>query len=237
MIALEKLVMLALDELGEVEAAEVEEHVLGCGECAALLEHLLNIGGAVGEVVAEGKVGFSASGDAIVEKLKAAGLISRTYHLAPDHLLPCAVGAKDVYAMTTLEADLRGVAHLDLVQTTSLGSMRMQDVPFDAKRGLVRFVVRSDQLRMLPSTRVRLELFATDMNGGLIHRWQLAPNGTWSGWQWMGVFVQGPPAVARSIDTRLELFAADPNGGLIHAWQLAANGGWSGWQWTGVFLG
>jgi hypothetical protein len=51
---------------------------------------------------------------------------------------------------------------VDVVQSTPGGSARMMDVPFDAEPGVVRFVSRSDVLRSLPSTRLRLEVFAVD---------------------------------------------------------------------------
>jgi streptogramin lyase len=81
----------------------------------------------------------------------------------------------------------------------------------------------------------RLELFARDPNGGLIHRWQTAPDGPWSAWHWMGVFVAAAPAVAPSADGRLELWATDLNGALIHSRQVERNGIWSAWWWTGIF--
>ena len=164
MIALERLVMLSLDELGVAEAADVEEHVLACGICASRLERLLRIGAAVRELVRAGQFAFPVSA-ALLEELQRAGLVSRSYVLAPDQLVPCAVGAEDIYAATTLEADLRGVERIDLVRTAAGGSLRMNDLPFDAERGLVRFVSRSDVLRTLPSGRFKLELFAVDASG------------------------------------------------------------------------
>jgi hypothetical protein len=163
-IDLQRLTMLALGELTDAEAADVEEHVLACGACASTLERLLRIGPAIRDVVHEGKIAFPVTA-ALGEELGKAGLVSRSYHLAPNAVTPCAVGATDIYALTTLEADLRGVEHVDVVKTTPAGSLRMCDVPFDAERGLVRLVSRSDLLRMLPTARVRLELFAVDASG------------------------------------------------------------------------
>jgi hypothetical protein len=164
MIDFDRLVGHALGELRETDAAHVDEHVLACGTCASTLEMLLRLRGAVRDVVREGKVAFPVSAT-LVEALKAAGLISRTYHLVPERALPCAVGIDDIYALTTLDVDLRGVVQLDLVQTTILGSGRVKDVPFDAERGVVMYVTRSDWLRTLPSTRVTLELFAVGASG------------------------------------------------------------------------
>ena len=164
MIELERLVRLALDELDDVEAAEVEEHVLACSSCAATLERLLGIGGAVREIVRAGQLAFPVSG-ALLTELERAGLVSRYYRLAADCIVPCSVGARDIYAVTTLEADLRGVERVDLVRTILGDSVRMNDLPFDAEHGLVRFVSRSDLLRKLPTARVELALSAVDGSG------------------------------------------------------------------------
>ena len=161
MIDFEQLVRLALDELDEAEATEIDEHVLRCGACASTLERLVHIRGGVRDLVLAGKLAFPA-GTVLIDELTAAGLISRTYRLAPGEVLPCAVDATDVYALTTLRANLDGVMRVDVVQSTPAGSTRMMDVPFDAEQGLVSFVSRSDVLRSLPSTRLRLEVFAVD---------------------------------------------------------------------------
>ncbi len=161
MIDFEQLVRRALDELDEAEATKIDEHVLRCGTCASTLESLVHVRSGVRDLVSAGKIAFPA-GTALIDQLTAAGLISRTYRLAPGEVLPCAVGAADVYALTTLLANLEGVMRVDVVQSTLAGSTRMMDVPFDADRGLVRFVSRSDVLRSLPSTRLRLEVFAVD---------------------------------------------------------------------------
>jgi hypothetical protein len=164
MIALERLMMLALGELGEVEAAEIDEHILACTACAATFERLLRVGPCVRDAVAAGTIGFPVSG-ALVDQLSAAGLVSRSYRLRPDDRVPCTAGAQDIYALTTLEADLQGVARVDIVRTTPLGLTRMQDVPFDAALGVVMYVTRSDQLRKLPSCRIRIELVIVDESG------------------------------------------------------------------------
>ena len=161
MIELEQLVKLATGELGDAEVADVEEHILACGSCAATLERLLRLGDAVGVVVRAGKLAFPATGG-LVADLERAGLVSRSYLLAPDCIVPCAVSAEDLYAVATFEVDLRGVERVDLVRTVLGGSVRMNDVPFDAEQGVVRIVSRSDVLRTLPTARVKMELFAVD---------------------------------------------------------------------------
>src|SRR4029079_1673861 len=100
--------------------------------------------------VARGKLAFPVA-PALLAELESAGLVSRTYRLVPDGVLPCAVGSSDIFALTTLEADLRGAKQVDVVRTMAGSSVRMPDVPFDAELGLVRFVSRSDFIRTLPT--------------------------------------------------------------------------------------
>jgi len=165
-IELDQLIGHALGELDEPAAAVVDEHVLACGRCAAVLERLLAIGDGVRALVQAGQVACPASA-ALVEELAAAGLISRRYRLAPDQPVACTVSADDIYAATTLEgpAEVRGVQQLDVVLTTPAGATRMRDAPFDPRSGLVMFLTRSDVLRKLPSCRIRVELVAVDASG------------------------------------------------------------------------
>lgn len=166
MIDADRLIQLALGELDEIEAARVDEHVLACGPCAAVLERLLGIGDGVRKLIRDGRVAFPASA-ALVDALAAAGLISRRYRLGPNQIVPCTVGATDIFTVTTLEApsEVRGAQQIDIVRTTPAGSLRMRDVPFDRERGLVTYLSRCDLLRPLPSVRIQLELLAVDASG------------------------------------------------------------------------
>lgn len=164
MIEIERLVMLALDELDDAESSAVEEHVLACTRCAATLERLSSIRFALPEIVRAGAVTFPVS-PSLGEQLRALGLISRAYHLQPEQSLPCSVSAEDIYAMTTLEANLAGVERVDLLISSPHGPVRMNDIPFDATSGVVTYVTSSSQLRQFSSARVILELFAIDKGG------------------------------------------------------------------------
>lgn len=165
MIAVERLLMLALDELDDAEATEVEAHVLACGACAARFERLLRLGALLGEIVRAGAMSFAVT-PSLTAELEAAGLVSRAYRLAPEEIVPCSVGADDIYALTTLEAKLDDVARLDLTVTLPAATMRMTDVPFARERGLVAYVTPSRHLRQLPSTRVTIELLDGDRRIG-----------------------------------------------------------------------
>jgi hypothetical protein len=161
-IAVERLAIVALGDADAAEAEEVEEHVLACGACAATFERLVRIGDAARELVRKGGFAFPVTAS-LAERLRAEGLVSRSYRLAAEAIVPCSVSATDIYAMTTLEADLRGVTNATLVVTTpGRHVLRMTDIPFDAARGTVSYVVQSSVLRTFPSGRVTLELFATE---------------------------------------------------------------------------
>ncbi len=164
MIELELLESHALGELSDEEAARVDEHVLSCGACAATLERLLLIGDAVAALVRGGELTFPVTRE-LAGALSRAGLVSRSYRVAPSRSVACSVAAEDVYALTTLEADLGAVERVDLVRDLPTGRSRLEDVPFDAAAGLVQFAVRSDHLRTFPSTRIRLELLAVAPSG------------------------------------------------------------------------
>ncbi len=162
MIELERLLALALGELSGDELDQVELHVLSCSSCARTLERLVQLGSATRELLLAGKLRCFVS-PALIAQLDALGLISRRYRLAPNQVVPCSVGRDDVYALTELEADLKGVTRLDLLMRREDGEeLRVSDVPFDAGSGMAAYIVRSDGLRQLPSTRVQLELLAVD---------------------------------------------------------------------------
>jgi hypothetical protein len=161
-IAFERLAALALDELEGDELDQVEHHVLSCSSCAATLERLVKLGSATRELLLAGRVhGFVSP--ALSARLGELGLISRVYRLVPEQVVSCGVGSDDLYVLTELEADLTGVSRLDFLLRTAAGEeRRWRDIPFHAPGGLVLHLVRADDLRQLPSTRVSLELRAVD---------------------------------------------------------------------------
>jgi len=74
-------------------------------------------------------------------------------------------------------------------------------------------------------------VFVRGSDNGLYHQWQTTPNGSWSGWDWLGgVPLTSDPTVTRHGDGRLEVFVRNPDNGISHRYQGAPNGGWSGWE-------
>jgi hypothetical protein len=164
MIASEKLLALALDELDGAEAEEVEAHVLRCGACAAQLERWLAIGDDVRRLARAGKVRFGVTPE-LAEKLEGEGLITRVYRAAPGGSVQCTAAAKDIYAVAYLTADLGGVARLSLITEEKHETRRVDDLPFDVARGLVAYVVRGDYIRALPTYAYTLRLISVEASG------------------------------------------------------------------------
>jgi hypothetical protein len=159
-IAIELLIGSALGELGEADEAQVEEHVVSCGECAARYASFVRLGPAIAAVTRSGAATFVATAR-VVERLEAEGLISRRYTLAPGTIVPCTVTPADVYSLVRFEADLRGVSRVDLRSAFR----HVTDVPFDPTADCIYTVTSSASLLPLPSTQLRFELHAVEPDG------------------------------------------------------------------------
>lgn len=164
MMDLDRLVALALGELDPPEEAAVDEHLLACSDCAATVERLLELGAAARDLIRQGAVAFAGAG-ALVDMLEPAGLVSRSYRIAPGQSVACSVGAADVYAAAHLEVDLTGVQRVDLVQVSPGGTLRVDDVPFDAARGTISLLAPSSLLRTFPSMHFTIRLIAVEPGG------------------------------------------------------------------------
>lgn len=91
----------------------------------------------------------------------------------------------------------------------------------------VRFT--SSAKRVAANPDGRMEVFARGDDDAVWHRWQLAPNGDWSGWADLGGRIVDDPVVARNADGRLEVFAVFDDGTVRHRWQLGGAQWGEGW--------
>jgi hypothetical protein len=158
MIPLERLIASALGELAADDDAEIEGHVLSCSSCAAAYAGLLRLGPALAALVRGGHC-YMAVTPLLVERLERERLVTRRYRLAPGEVVPCTVGADDLYSLTTLEADLSDFERVDLLR----GDARVPDVPFEPT--CVRTLSPADALRRLPTMRLPLRLVAVTADG------------------------------------------------------------------------
>jgi hypothetical protein len=166
MIALERLLGLALGELPSAEAAEVEQHVLECSPCAASLERLLALRDEVPALVRSGGMRFGGITAPLLERMERLGLITRTYRVEVGGSVACSVARDDLYtALHMQRVPLEGVARLDIDVVIPGRERRLTDVPFDAARGLVLMAQRADYIRTLPGGLHVLRLLAVEANG------------------------------------------------------------------------
>jgi hypothetical protein len=165
-IAFEKLAMLALGELPEAEAEEVEDHVFACTGCALILERLLDLGARIAEVTREGGA-FMLASRALVDELARAGMVTRRYRMGSGGQVACTVDAKDIYTAMhlSLDVDARDLDRIDLLYESPSASYRIGDVPIDRAAGEVVFVQPAEYLRTLPSERKTVRLVSVKAAG------------------------------------------------------------------------
>ncbi len=164
MIAFERLAMLALGELPEAQATEVEEHVLACDTCASLLESLVELGEVLPRVVRAGG-GSMLAGRGLVELLDRERLVTRRYTVAAGAQVACTVDARDVYTAVHLAVDTTGVRRIDILYESPTARYRLEDVPFEPDDRELVFVQPADYLRTLPTERKSIRLVAVDDAG------------------------------------------------------------------------
>jgi hypothetical protein len=158
MIAIECLLAGALGELdGDVER-EVDEHILSCGSCAATYTSLVRLGPEIAALVRAGNASMPIT-RTLADRLEREGLVTRRYLLTPGAIVPCTVGAEDIYSLTTLEADLSKAQRVDLIR----GEQRISNVPFDG--GAVRLLTSAEVIRSVPTMKLPFRLVAVDAGG------------------------------------------------------------------------
>lgn len=164
MIAIERLASLALGELTDTDAADVEEHVLDCDACAARLELLVELGQAVKDLVTCGGVPLPAPPE-LLARLQHEGLVTRTYRIAPGGAVQCTVAADDVYVALHLSIPADPAARIDFIYEAEGLHFRIDDIPFDPERRMVTVAQTAGFLRGLPTGRGTVRLVAVDVDG------------------------------------------------------------------------
>src|SRR5205085_7724631 len=114
-IDIDRLIASVFDDLEPADEIAVEEHILSCSACAHIYHGLVRTGRSVAELVRHGSVSMPITA-ALAERVEREGLVSRRYRLTAGAIVPCAVGADDVYSLTTLEGDFSGAARIDLIR-------------------------------------------------------------------------------------------------------------------------
>jgi hypothetical protein len=155
-----------LGELDEAREGRLDEHLLGCCDCSANLQSLVDIAGEVRAAVRAGAV-HAVLTDAFLKRLAAQGLRLREYRVPHNGSVYCTVAPEDDLLITRLDAPLAGVERLDLERLRGEGEIleRLRDVPFDAAAGEVVIAERMERMRALPASTLRMRLLAVGPSG------------------------------------------------------------------------
>ncbi|MEV8442089.1 hypothetical protein AB0425_32320 [Actinosynnema sp. NPDC051121] len=78
-----------------------------------------------------------------------------------------------------------------------------------------------------------LLVLARGISGDLVHTWQNAPGGSWSGWVSLGGGLSSAAVPGQASTGGLVVFARGNGGDLTHIWQNNAGGTWSNWMTLG----
>ena len=148
-----------LDELDEAEAAEVEEHLFGCDECATKLRDLLNLRDAVKRSFADSRFATAVT-PAFVEHLRDSGSRLREYRVEPGGAVFCTIAPQDDFVVSRLQAPLEGVRQVDLVFDDEGVEHRVAHLPFNAAAGEVTVIPPVAVLRSLKFATQRMRLLA-----------------------------------------------------------------------------
>jgi hypothetical protein len=152
-----------LDELGEPEAAEVEEHLFGCDACSARLRELLALRDSVRRALHESRFGTAVSAG-FVQHLKDSGLRIREYLPEAGGSVMCTMAPDDDFIVSRLRAPLAGVRQLDLVWEDSGMQHRLVHVPFDPAANEVTFIPSVTMVRSLGAASQRARLVAVNLD-------------------------------------------------------------------------
>jgi hypothetical protein len=149
--------------LGELDTAgesRLDAHVFTCAECTSRLTSLVTLGDAIRREILSGSFGFVVPA-AFVDRMRTAGLTLREYTVASGGSVNCTIGPRDDFVIAHLHAPLAGVLRLDvLIDDTTAGQFRLDDVPFDPVTGQLTVVPSAAFLRSLGTSRQRLRLVA-----------------------------------------------------------------------------
>ncbi|UOY02070.1 S8 family serine peptidase [Blastococcus sp. PRF04-17] len=126
-----------------------------------------------------------------------------------------------------------GLSHADVRRILTVTGSALTA---DPGKDLGRFLDAGAAVRQaVVGTTGRLEIFARGSDGAVWHKWQVAPNSGWSGWNSQGGWID-ILKVGRNADGRMELFARGSDGAVWHKWQVAPNAGWSAWHSLGGWV-
>ena len=180
-IGLADLTDYAAHDLPDAEAAAIEEHLFSCPACAERAAEFDALVGAIPPAVRSADVsGFVT--DAVLNQLARDGVRVRTFALAPDAIVPCAVWQDDEVMVLRLRADFAGAAEVTMSQRVGGREVIRATSQVAASQSEIIYAQPAALVRQLPVVEVDLVLTAHEhgaerpiatyrlLHGGSLHR-------------------------------------------------------------------
>jgi hypothetical protein len=143
----------------------VEEHLLECDACGAVLGSLMSTGDGVRRLAHQGAFTVIVS-PSFLETASRQGLRVREYRVPAGGRVACTVTADDDLLIGRLQGDFRGVSRLDLVVQFEDGrEHRVFDLPVSPSSPEVIVAQAMPAVRALPSSTTRMRLLAREGEG------------------------------------------------------------------------
>jgi hypothetical protein len=153
------------DDLPGAEQRRLEEHLLGCGECAARLGAAGAVADGVRALVGRGQVP-AVLVPAALERLRREGRRIREYRVAAGGGVHCTVSPKDDVLVARLEVPSRDAPRVDLVSRVDDGEEeRVRDLPLEPGARELILAVPIDVVRARPAHVQVLRLLAVRPEG------------------------------------------------------------------------
>ena len=152
-----------LDELDEVQSAELEEHLFGCDACTARLRELLALRAGVRKTFHDSQFGTAVT-LGFVERLRESGRRLREYRVDAGGSVMCTIAPDDDFVVSRMHAPLAGVRQVDLVYENDSMQHRWSHIPFDAANNEVTFLPPVAMLRSMGASTMRARLYAVTLD-------------------------------------------------------------------------
>ena len=152
--------------LPQPDEEAVEEHLLGCDQCAARLREVIALAEGVRDLAREGSLRMVVS-DVFLKRAAEEGLRVREYTLPAGGGVQCTVTAEDDILVGRLAANLSGVKRVDLCICDAHGAeqFRLPDVPFPSGAGSVVYQESITFAKAAPTMKMIARLVTFDEAG------------------------------------------------------------------------
>jgi len=153
--------------LAPPEEEDIEEHLLGCGQCSARLGQIIALAQAVRTLARQGSLRMVVS-DTFLQRATEDGLRVREYAPPPGGSVQCTVTEADNFLIGRLAADLSGVKRVDisLCDEHGIEQLRLPDIPVHAGTKDVLYQESLAYAKTMPTTTMIARMLALDEIGG-----------------------------------------------------------------------